>query len=149
MEETQQTQQPVIKKEDNGSVLGSMTIVELTSLVNRYSSDIEKLREDMKMQSSMFRDAFENDAKYHETSQKVKEATKLRNAEKQRIMKQPAVETLTAKMNELKNDIKDAQESLSGYLEEYQRVSGTNIIETEDGEIREIIPQYKLVKRKT
>jgi len=37
---------------------------------------------------------------------------------------------------------------MSGYLEQYQKVSGTNIIETENGDIREIVPVYRLVKRK-
>ena len=40
------------------------------------------------------------------------------------------------------------QDLLSGYLEQYQKVSGTNIIETEEGDIREIVPVFKLVKRK-
>ena len=51
-------------------------------------------------------------------------------------------------MNDLKMEIKDMQDLLSGYLEQYQKVSGTNVIETEDGQIREIVPVFKLVKRK-
>lgn len=129
-------------------VVGSMNMIELATLINRYVADIEKIRESMKMQSSMFKDAFENDAEYHTKSEQVKQATRERNAIKQRILKQPAVEALTGKLNELKADIKDAQEGLSGYLEEYQRVAGTNIIEGDNGEIREIVPMFKLVKRK-
>jgi len=142
------TNQNADKPKEIEGVVGSMSMVELTTLINRYVGDIEKLRESMKMQSSMFKDSFENDAEYHTKSDQVKQIVRERNAIKQRILKQPAVEALTGKMNELKEDIKDAQEALSGYLEEYQRVAGTNIIEGENGEIREIVPMYKLVKRK-
>jgi len=142
------TNQNTDKPKQIEGVTGSMSMVELATLINRYVADIEKLKESMKMQSSMFKDSFENDAEYHTKSEQVKQITRERNAIKQRILKQPAVEALTGKINELKGEIKDAQEGLSGYLEEYQRVSGTNIVEGENGEIREIVPMYKLVKRK-
>ena len=54
---------------------------------------------------------------------------------------------LNPKIEEYKGEMKDAKEMLSGYLEKYQRVAGTNIIEGENGEIKEIVPQYRLVKR--
>lgn len=62
-------------------------------------------------------------------------------------MKTPAMEAVVAKIDEYRGEMKDAREMLSGYLEEYQRVAGTNIIEGENGEIKEIVPQYRLVKR--
>ncbi len=142
------TNQDTVSPKKIEGVTGSMSMIELSALINRYVADIEKVKDSLKLQSSMYKDAFENDSEFHEKSEKVKETTRERNAVKQRIVKQPAVEALTAKINELKSEVKDLQESLSGYLEEYQRVSGTNIIEGEDGEIREIVPVYRLVKRK-
>ena len=42
---------------------------------------------------------------------------------------------------------KIAKEGLSDYLREYQRLSGSNEIEGEDGELREIVYTAKLVKK--
>lgn len=126
---------------------GSMTIVELTSIINRYEADIAKVKDNLKMQNGMFKDAFGGDAEFHDIDMKVKEIKKQQNAIKQRILKTPAMEAVVAKILDLKSELKDAQETLSGYLEEYQRVSGTNILEGENGEIKEIVPVYKLVKR--
>jgi hypothetical protein len=125
----------------------AQSIMELTTLINRYVGDIQKIRDQMKMHTSMFNDAFENDADYHVQAEKVKDMNKLKQAAKQRIMKTPAMEALTAKVTELKGELKDYQEVLSGYLEQYQKVTGTNIIEGENGEIRQIIPVYRLVKK--
>ena len=125
-----------------------MSVIDLTAIINRYAADIDKVKGSLKEKNAMFKDAFEGDAKYHEQDMKVKDLNKLKNAEKQRILKTPALEALTAQMNDLKLEIKDMQELLSGYLEQYQKVSGTNIIETEEGDIREIVPVFKLVKRK-
>lgn len=126
----------------------SMNVIELTAIINRYAADIDKVKGSLKEKSAMFKDAFEGDAKYHEQDMKVKDLNKLKNAEKQRILKTPAMEALTAQVNDLKMEVKDMQDLLSGYLEQYQKVSGTNVIETEEGEIREIVPMFKLVKRK-
>ena len=135
-------------EEQEVSATSSMSIIDLTAIINRYAADIDKVKGSLKEKNSMFKDSFEGDAKYHEQDMKVKDLNKLKNAEKQRILKTPAVEALTAQMNDLKIEIKDMQDLLSGYLEQYQKVSGTNVIETEDGQIREIVPVFKLVKRK-
>lgn len=126
---------------------GSMTIVELTTLINRYEGDMKKMRDNLKIQSGMLRDAVEGDAGYHELDVQSKDLQKKKTEIKQKVMKTQAMEAVVAKMEEYKSEIKDAKEMLSGYLEEYQRVAGTNIIEGENGEIKEIVPQYRLVKR--
>jgi hypothetical protein len=126
---------------------GSMTIVELTTLINRYEGDMKKLRDNLKIQSGMLRDAVEGDAGYHELDVQSKDLQKKKTEIKQKVMKTVAMEAVVAKVEEYKSEIKDAKEMLSGYLEEYQRVAGTNIIEGENGEIKEIVPQYRLVKR--
>jgi len=126
---------------------GSMTIVELTTIINRYESDMKKMRDNLKIQSGMLRDAVEGDAAYHELDVQSKDLQKKKAEIKQKVTKTPTMEAVVAKVEEYRSEIKDAREMLSGYLEEYQRVAGTNIIEGENGEIKEIIPQYRLVKR--
>jgi len=126
----------------------SLSLIELTTIINRYIGDMDKVKNTLKEKNSIFKDTFENDAEYHELNLKVKEINKVKNGAKQRILKTPAMEALTAQINEQKSELKDMQDMMSGYLEQYQKVSGTNIIETENGDIREIVPVYRLVKRK-
>lgn len=149
--DTNNTTQPDEQKIEDAEVVdaprGSMTIVELTALINRYEADMKKMRDNLKIQSGMLRDAVEGDAAYHELDMQSKELNKKKTAIKQNVMKTVAMEAVVAKIEEYKGELNDAKEMLSGYLEEYQRVSGTNIIEGENGEIREIVPVYKLVKR--
>ncbi len=128
--------------------INSMSILDLTAIINRYILDIDKIKGTLKEKNAMYKDAFENDAEYHEQNLKVKDLNKLKNAAKQRILKTPALEALSAQIADSKLELKDLQDMLSGYLEQYQKVSGTNVIETEEGDIREIVPVYKLVKRK-
>lgn len=130
-----------------GEVKGGMNIVELTALINRYEGDMKKMRDNLKIQAGMLRDAVEGDAGYHELDTQSKDLQKKKTEIKQKVMKTQAMEAVVAKIEEYKSEIKDAKEMLSGYLEEYQRVAGTNIIEGENGEIKEIVPQYRLVKR--
>lgn len=149
--DTNNTTQPDEQKIEDAEVVdaprGAMTIVELTALINRYEADMKKMRDNLKIQSGMLRDAVEGDAAYHELDMQSKELNKKKTAIKQNVMKTVAMEAVVAKIEEYKGELNDAKEMLSGYLEEYQRVSGTNIIEGENGEIREIVPVYKLVKR--
>lgn len=142
--DTQQTNtdQPKVTTENK-----AMGIIELTSIINRYIQDIDKTMEELKAQREMYNDAFTNDKEYSEKDAEVKKINKEKMAIKQKIIKQPAVEAVALKMGELRDELKSMQEGLSGYLQEYQRVSGTNIIESDDGEIRQIIPMFKLVKR--
>jgi ABC-type transporter Mla subunit MlaD len=123
-------------------------VVDLTSLIKRYLVDIEKLKQELKTQNEMFNDAINNDKNYSEHNQQVKNWLKKRNAVKQTLIKQPAVEAIVAKQKELKVQIKDFQDALSRYLERYYQVAKTNILEGDDGDLREIIPVYKLVKKK-
>ena len=122
--------------------------LDLTSLINRYVADIEKVKNKLKEQRQMFKDAFENDKEYHDKNEVVKAATKEKNAVKQRIMRLPGVESAAEKTQELQSELKELNQALSGYLQEHIRTTGTRVIETEDGKLREIVPVYKLVNKK-
>lgn len=125
----------------------AMSILDLDALIKRYIKDVEKTKADLKEQKSMFDDSFKSNAKYKESDEKVKAINREKQAVKQLVMKEPAVVAVNGKMNELKDEIKDLQDSLSGYVTEYQRLTGAKEFEDEDGNIREIIHVVKLVKR--
>lgn len=127
--------------------MAEMTVLDLTTLINDYDKTMNELKEQLREQKSMIKDALEGDQEYHEISEKVKELNRQKTVIKQKILKTPAVETVMAKVKDMQTELKDMDDKLSGYLQEYQRVAGTNVIEGTDGELRQIIPVYRLVKK--
>lgn len=125
----------------------AMTVLDLTTLINDYDKTMGELKAQLKEQKSMVKGALEGDQEYHELSEKAKELNRQKNVIKQRILKTPAVETVMTKVNEMQTELKDMDDKLSGYLQEYQRIAGTNVIEGTDGELRQIVPVYRLVKK--
>ncbi len=129
------------------SMDNKMSMLDLSSLINDYVRTIDEAKKQLKEQRQMVKDTFENDQQYHELSEKVKTFNKEKNAVKQKLLKTPAAEAALTKMRDLQAELKDMDDKLSGYLQEYQRVAGTNIIEGADGEIRQIVPVNQFVKK--
>lgn len=127
---------------DNTSILMNME-----SMIKSTISSLNQLEVELDKHQSMLNAIFENDATYQEHSAKVKEATKIRNATKQEILKQPQAAELNDKVKRMRSEIKEQKDSLSDYLREFQRMSGLNEIESEDGELMQIVLQPRLVRR--
>lgn len=134
----------VIATEDQSAVLTS-----LDEMIKAHVQSIDKLRVEVKKLREMIQDGFANDAVYKEHDDAAKAAAKVRQATKAQIMKQPAIVALVQKMKTLNSELKDKQFSLSDYLLEYQRISGANQIETDDGQILEIVNSAKVVRKAT
>ncbi len=125
----------------------AQSLISLESMINRYVADIEKMKEQLKTQKDMFNDAVQNDAEYAQQEVKAKEINRVKNAAKQKITKQPAVASIIERMNNMKDEIKEMQEALSNYLQQFQKIAGTNQLVAENGEIREIVTTHRLIKK--
>ncbi|KKQ02172.1 MAG: hypothetical protein US11_C0001G0131 [Candidatus Roizmanbacteria bacterium GW2011_GWA2_36_23] len=125
----------------------SMSVLDLSTLINDYIRTIDDLKSQLRTHRQMVKDALMNDKNYYDLTEKAKALGKEKNARKQVIMKEPAVEAAVAKVQEATEELKDFEDKLSGYLQEYQRVAGTTMFEGSDGDIRQIVPVYKLVKK--
>lgn len=128
---------------DNDAAL----LLKIEEMIKTHTSQIDSLQEEITKHKDMVNDIFTNDETFQEHEKLAKEASRIRSNTKKEIMKRPDVATLAAKLQELKSEQKDLKTGLSDYLREYQRLSGSNEIEGEDGEIREIVFVAKLVKR--
>ncbi len=62
-------------------------------------------------------------------------------------MKQPHVADVANKLKTLKSERAELEDGLSDYLREYQRLSGSNEIEGDDGQVRQIVYVAKLVRK--
>lgn len=140
----------IADEENTANVQDDSQAAVLLSLENLIKSNItfsDKLRLELKEQRQMLEDVFLNNATYQEHLKIAKEAAKIKSATRAQLMKQPSVMAVANKVKSISSEIKERQAALSDYLQEYQRLTGANEIEGEDGELREIVNSSKVVKR--
>lgn len=125
----------------------ALNLLDVESIIKRHLIDIEKLQGEIKDQRAMFEDSFNNDANYKALADKAKEATRQKNALKQQLLKTPAITELDNKIKSQKEELSDLQQAVSDYLLEYQRLSGSNQFETDNGDVLEIVQVTKLVRK--
>jgi predicted RNase H-like nuclease (RuvC/YqgF family) len=128
---------------------GGLSRLELESLIQRYMEDVEKLKNQIKTQKEMYNASFENDAEFSKETEVANEAKKKVSAVKQRITQLPAVKEAENRMLELKDEMKDVNEAISGLAEQYQNVAGTNQIVRDDGQVLEIVRNFKVIRKKS
>lgn len=118
----------------------------ITNLIQSYIGNLDRASKELKAHKQMLLDSFANDPTYREHDEKVKEAVKVRTATKQQILKQPTLAELSAKVKEMAEGVKGMKEALSGYLQDYAKMTGSREFEDSEGELREIVYTAKLVK---
>lgn len=124
-------------------------LLSLEQLIKSHISTIDKLSIELKKHKEMLEDSYNSDAVYQEHALAAKEAAKVKAQTRSQIMKQPANVVLSNKIKSMSAEVKEKKLSLSDYLLEYQRMTGINEIEGEDGELREIVNVAKAIKRST
>lgn len=111
--------------------------MEMSSIHKRIEI-IEELRNELKTLSEMLKDTLQNDpsfAKAEEEKTKIKEAT---SVAKNKVMEKTDVKNILGQMKEKKDDIKEAQDTLSLELIEYYRQNSVLTIEDAKGRVREM-----------
>lgn len=124
-------------------------LLNLEKLIKNHDASIDRLKTELKKYREMLADILTNDPTYKLHEEKAKEANKIRSMTKMQILKKPDCADLAGKIKNMQTEAKELAASLSDYLREYARLSGTNEIEGEDGEVREIIYVAKLVRKKS
>ncbi len=127
---------------------GVSTLLSLESMIKQALPQLDNLKREAKTKSEMLDDGLNGDETYKLHSDKAKEAAKVKSATKKQLMSQPALKLLAEQIKDLREQIKELQASLSDYVREYARISGSTQIESDDGEVLDIVYDAKLVKRK-
>lgn len=125
----------------------AQVLLDLEQLIKTHISNIDKGKSELKKQREMLTSTLENDETYRLHNEEAKKAAKIKAQTKYQIMQHPQNKQLAEKVRGIAQDIKEADAALSDYLREYERMSGSSEIETDDGEIREIVYVAKLVKK--
>ncbi len=143
-EETPNSASAISKPDkDNGATV----IINLEALIKNHITSIANLKEEVKKHKEIIDDILNNDPTFKKHSEEAKEASRIKTATKNQLLKQPHAADISEKLKSTRSELKEQQDALSDYLGEYQRLSGVNEIEGEDGEVREIVYVAKLVKK--
>jgi hypothetical protein len=122
-------------------------LIKIEEMIKTHLVQIDELSKQAKDEKDIIDDTFKNDETYQHHDKLAKESSRIRGNTKKEIMKRPDVANNVERLKSFKSQKKELEEGLSDYLREYQRISGSNVIEGEDGEVREIVYVAKLVKK--
>ncbi len=125
----------------------AQVLLDLEALIKTHVANIDTGKSELKKLKEMLTSALENDETYRLHNEEAKKSAKQKAATKYQIIQQQQNRELDEKIKSLSTEIKELDTALSDYLREYARMSGTNEIETSDGEVREIVYVAKLVKK--
>ena len=118
----------------------------IENLIKTHISHIDTVKIELAKQAEMFNDILNNDAGYKKASDEGKEVNKKKAEAKQNILKSPSNASLNQKIKDMRQEIKELKNALSNYLQQYQKIADTDQIESEDGEVRQIVFNAHLVK---
>ncbi len=144
-EETEEEKTSSASETDAAS--DATVLLSLEELVKNNLSSIDTLTEEIKQRKQMFVDGFENNPTYREVEDKVKEVNKQKGAVREQILNTPEMRGLAQKIKDMSVELREKKSSISEYLLEYQRLSGSNEIEDLNGEMRDIVNSAKAIKR--
>lgn len=116
----------------------------LEELIKNHIEAIEKLKDDLKLTREQHEDSFNNNMTYREHVEKVKEATKAKASVRAEIAKQPAVNQLKQKVDDIKFDLREQNRTLSDLLLDYKDQTGATEIEARNGKIFHIVTTVQL-----
>jgi hypothetical protein len=125
----------------------AQVLLDLETLIKTHIANIDKGKAELKKQREMLASVLENDETYRTHNEEAKKAAKTKAQTKYQIMQLSQNKQLADKVRTIASEIKEQDGALSDYLREYQRMSGANEIETDDGVVREIVYIAKLVKK--
>lgn len=139
---TDPLEQEALASTTQGGMLANME-----NMIKNNQLQIDQGQEELKKYSDMLQGVFVNDERFQQLDETVKTANKAKSAYKSQILKLQQNADLVAKIKDLKTNLREVKDALSDYLREYQRMSGSNVVEGYDGQLREIVYTAKLVRK--
>ena len=118
----------------------------IENLIKSHISHIETVKIELSKQNEMMNDVLANDPGYKDAADQGKEVNKKKAEAKQNVLKSPSNASLNQKIKDMRQELKELKNALSNYLQQYQKIADTDQIESEDGEVRQIIYSAHLVK---
>lgn len=110
----------------------------LENLIRGHINTIGTLKNEAAEHNDTLNNILLNDATFKEHEEAAKKAIKVKTATKGEIMKRPEVLQVSNKLKAAREEIKEQQATLSDLLTEYQRSTGLDSIELDNGQVKKI-----------
>lgn len=117
----------------------------LKSLIQESLENIDELTHKKKLIDESIKSVLGNDSTFKKHEEAAKDATRIKNSTKNEILKRPDVKHVVLQKNEMAEELKGERELLENYLEEYNNLTGKDIIEDKQGKARQIVRKYRVV----
>lgn len=127
---------------DDNYTKSAEVITSLTEMINTSLGAVEKVKEERTKVSEMLQSMLDNDPDYIDASLKAKETGKVKSQAKKKVMRTPQAADLERKLTEIRERLKELNTSLSDYLNEYIRQTGSMQFEDSTGKVRDIKMKY-------
>lgn len=123
------------------------TATQVDFLVKSLIAEQGDIREKLKEQRAMLKDVLESDVNYRDIDNQMKELAKRKKQVAQTLAESASAKQAKEETQNLRNDLKVIEKKLMGYLQQYLDTYNSRTIEDRDGQLREIVTLYKLVKK--
>lgn len=129
----------------NQSDLSTLTSIE--NLIHSHNTRLENLQKELKTHKMMLDALLENDKEYQEAASASAAATKLKTQAKAKVLSVTDAKNQVEKIKEQQMEAKELKIALSDYLSQYVVLSGSNQIESPDGQVFDIVSNAHLSKK--
>jgi len=129
----------------NSSDLSTLTSIK--NLIHSHNTRLENLQKELKTHKMMLEALLENDKEYQEAAAAATSATKLKTQAKAKVLSVTDAKNQVEKIKEQQMEAKELKIALSDYLSQYVVLSGSNQIESPDGQVFDIVSSAHLSKK--
>lgn len=123
------------------------TLTSIENLIHSHNTRLETLSKELKTHKMMLEALLENDKEYQESASAAAAATKLKTQSKAKVLSVTDAKNQVEKIKEQQMEIKELKIALSDYLSQYVVLSGSNQIESPDGQVFDIVSNAHLTKK--
>ena len=124
------------------------TLSALQSLLERQTERVDDLRRKIRAVNESMKSIIDNDEKLAEVSQAAEKASQDMNARKKTLTESPEFRDQRSKTVELKDELKELEESLNSHLISYFQQTGVKTFDTTGGDQREFKVYAKVLPKK-
>lgn len=146
MDDTQKAQQASEIQMSGGA--GTDTLSALQALLERQTERVDDLRRKIRAANESMKSILDNDEKLTEVSQSAEKASQDMKSRKKTLTESPEFREQRGKTVELKDELKELEETLNNHLISYFQQTGVKTFDTTGGDQREFKVYAKVLPKK-
>lgn len=127
---------------------GQNTLATLQALLERQAERADELKRQIKMVNEAMKSIVENDEKLSEAVVQADQATKQVKERKKTLTESPEFRQQRSKAVELKDELKELEETLNSHLLSYYHQTGIKVFDTSTGTQREFKVYARILPKK-